>query len=267
MKLPKSTLIIILATGLVIAGFLFIKHRSTNSSSSNQVPTKAPPAPVNLIPISQRPYVTLKPLSSRNDLQLTIQNLIKDAKSVEVALEYDRNKGVMDAVLKQFTFTSFPFQDKLFLGSKSAGGHITYHDDVVGGSLTLTFEGGSERYALKVPWRYLDTASKYSELSTQDGKFQVQFTTPWQTPKYVVMQSPGLPANISGSVLAGPYLFRGVGELPQTTLNLTIRLPEAAASARLYGWDGSAYQPLDSKLANKTLTATVQSFETYLVTD
>ena len=71
-----------------------------------------------MIPVSDRPFVSLQPLSARNELEIVIDNLSKKADEVEVALEYDRNKGIWDAVLKQFMLTKIPYQDKIFLGQQ-----------------------------------------------------------------------------------------------------------------------------------------------------
>ena len=150
------------------------------------------------------------------------------------------------------------------MGSKSAGGHITYHDDVVGGKLTLKFTGG-ERYALEVPWLYNDSQKEFSQISTQDAKFQAVFVKPLNSPKIVVMQSPGLPKEIEGTVIAGPYLIRTVGDLPDTQANLTIRLSEEASEAKLFGWDGAAWQSLEAKVEGKTLTAASDMYLAWVV--
>lgn len=96
-----------------------------------------------------------------------------------MVLEYDRNKGVMDAVLKETPLTSDLQKEEIFLGSKSAGGHITYHEDVIGGTYTLNFE--NEDYALEESWRYSDAEKSYLEFSTSDGFFQVKLDKPYRT--------------------------------------------------------------------------------------
>jgi hypothetical protein len=198
-------------------------------------------------------------------LEFVIHDLKISADEVEVTLEYDRNKGVMDAILREFDINKVPLTQDLFMGSKSAGGHITYHDDVVGGTLHLEFRG-DEPYALEVPWRYDDTLPKYSEIATADLKFQVEFEEPYQTKKILVMQSPGLPLEIDGEVVAGPYLFRGEVALPTTgTVHLKIRLPEDNMTAKLYGFDGERWQLIDSLIDGKTLSADAGIYYTYVV--
>ncbi len=265
-----SKKVIFVAAGVILVAVIaFFATRQLRSASNDQA-NSATPAPtirpkVNLIDIKDRPYVILEPITARNELQLTVQTLPKQASDVEVLLEYDRNKGVQDAVLKSFAIDDIPGVYKLFMGSKSSGGHITYHDDVVGGSLTLTFSGGDETYSLQVPWRYDDTQPRYSELATTDLKFKLVLDEPYRTPKIVVMQSPGLPAPIKGEVLAGPYLVRGVGVMPELTGNVEIRLSEADADAKLYTFDGTSWTEADSTLTDRTVSAAVPLAQAYIV--
>lgn len=266
----KSLPIVLIVVGLLVLGLVgYGVSRLFAGSSDDGTVAVAPtpvPEPVNLIPVSERPFVTMRPASTRNDILLTIHDLKKPADSVEVVLEYDRNEGVLDAVLQNFPITNVPFEEKLFMGSKSAGGHITYHDDVIGGTLELDFEG-DEPYRLSVPWRYDDTERTYSQISTADGKFQVALAEPLSSQKMLVMQSPGLPENIDGEVLAGPYLFSGVGPLPDTTAQITMRLSKESSSATLYGWTGDAWEEIPSTTDGKQLTANADTYEVYVVVE
>jgi hypothetical protein len=264
-KLKPALLAIPVVLGLTIAGFVVARNGSGAPNPDQQNPVATPKPKVNLIEIAKRPYVTLEPLTARNELQLTVHTLPLAAKDMEVLLEYDRNKGVMDAVLKSFSLTNPPSIHKIFLGSKSTGGHVTYHDDVVGGKLTLTFSGDDEPYSLEVPWRYDDTQPRYTQISTSDLKFQFVLDEPYRTPKILVMQSPGLPTPVDGQVLAGPYLIRGVGVLPNIRGQLTIRLPQAEPEAKLLIFDGQTWQPQTVTITDHTLTATVPLASVYVV--
>lgn len=265
----KRRLIALIIVGLVVVvgGIGLIRtSASRNDDAVVKVLPTPVPEPVNLIPVSDRPFVTMRPGISRNDIVLTIHDLKIAADSVEVLLEYDRNKGVMDADLRTFAIPKVPFEEKLFMGSKSAGGHITYHDDVIGGTLELEFTG-DETYRLAVPWRYDDTERNYSQISTADGKFQVSLEKPLVSSKVLVMQSPGLPENLEGEILAGPYLFAGVGPMPDTTADITMRLSSTSETAVLYGWTGSVWEEIPSVLDGKQLTATAELYDVYVVVD
>jgi hypothetical protein len=263
MKKPGVVAIFALIfTALVILGISLNKPKTTSKPSKQNTVSSAP---VNLINVKERPYVSLKPLTSRNDLEFTVHNLPKKSDSVEVTLEYDRNKGVMDAVVKQFNLDKIPAVETIFLGTKSAGGHITYHDDVIGGSMILKFTG-TDPYNLKVPWRYSDTEKEYQNLSSTDGFFQAVLESPIKQSKVLIMQSPGVPEGLTGDIAAGPYLIATLGDLPKTQVQLTLRLPETATVVTLWGYDGAKWHELKSTLEIKAVTAKVDLYPLYVVT-
>jgi hypothetical protein len=264
MKQKPMLLVGIAALVLIaIAGIVWARSRGNTPAEQVQQPKKVQ-VPVNLIAVEQRPYVEIIPLADRNKLQLVIHERKKAAETVEVVLEYDRNEGVMDAVLKEFSLTSDVQKEEIFLGSKSAGGHITYHEDVIGGTYTLNF--ANEDYALKESWRYSDTEKAFSEFSTSDGFFQVKLDKPYQTGKIVVMKSPGYPGDVDGEIIAGPYLFRGVGNLPDTVADVTIRTSEESGEAKLLGWDGTKWQVIEAQVSGRSVTANTSAYQVFMVT-
>lgn len=228
-------------------------------------PSKKPKKAVNVIPLEERPYVSIQPLQARNMLEVTIHDLKKAAKSVEITLEYDRNKGVLDAVLNSFALDKTPLVEQMFLGSKSAGGATTFHDDVIGGTVTLDFS--DDDYTLEVPWRYDDTKTSYDALSTTDGKFQITFEKPLKATKVLVMQSPGLPIETDGKVLSGPYFVGMVGSLPENTAEVKLRLSEESSSATIYGLDGGKWVKYETTTDGKTATAKGKLVSTYIATN
>lgn len=266
MKLTKNQKLIgiSLALLLLIGGGVFAFTRKPEAEIVAP-PSKKPKKAVNLIPLEERPYVSIQPLQARNMLEVTIHDLKKAAKSVEIILEYDRNKGVLDAVLNSFSLDKTPLVEQMFLGSKSAGGATTYHDDVIGGTVTLDFS--DEDYALEVPWRYDDTKTSYDALSTTDGKFQIAFDKPLKTQKVLVMQSPGLPVEAKGKVLSGPYFIGIVGDLPEGTAEVKLRLSEESSGATIYGFDNGEWVKYETSTDGKTATAKGKLVSTYLATN
>jgi hypothetical protein len=260
---PRTWLPIGLVVLVLVIGILLLKKNTPPSPSNGPAPTPAPP--VNVIPFKDRPYAVLAPLVGRNELSFTFPTLPKKAESVEVTLEYDRNKGVLDAVLKQFSLKKMPFNETVFLGTQSAGGHITYHEDVIGGTMTLSFIG-ADTYALKVPWRYDDTQKEYQDLSTSDGFFQATLTDPIKQPKVIVMQSPGAPPGLPSDPVAGPYVIRAVGPLPKTQATIKIRLHDDLTGATLWGYNGDTWTKVTSTYADKTVTGTTPLVDAYAVT-
>ena len=251
---------------LILGGSLiWILLPKSNDEGKPDDLTSTPKAEVNLIPISERPYITLQPLAARNELEMTIYELKKPAESVEVAVEYNRNKGTEDAVLYNYDLKSFPYKDKVFLGSRSAGGHITYHEDVIGGKIRLDFK--NEDYILETPWRYDDTQNSYSQLSTSDAKFQLKLEKPISQKKVLIMTSPGLPKEVEGNLLAGPYNVSTVGKLPQTKAQLNIHLNQEVLNAVILGWDGENWQEFEAQMEGKTVTSNVDLLATYIAVE
>lgn len=262
----KIIFIVISVIVLALLAFFLMKPQADNPDSQVKRKPTPIPEPVNVIPVQERPYVELQPATERNTVKLTIHELIKPADTVEVTLEYDRNQGVLDAVLKQFNLAKFPYTDLLFLGSKSAGGHVTYHDDVIGGALTLKFTGDN-RYTLKVPWLYRDDGAPYSELSLADDSFSLSLDKPITDAKVILMQSPGAPQALDALVVAGPYVLRSVNPLPNTQATLVFKLESEVTQPSVWGWDGTTYQPItDVSLEGTTLTATTPLYQAFLVT-
>jgi len=266
MNQKKSWVIIAVVAVLLIGGGVLFWAKGNNGTVTNTPQPSPEPEPVNVIPVSERPYVELKPLAARNELMMVIHDVKKPADEVEVVLEYDRNKGVLDAVLRQFDLTKIPMEGQIFMGSKSAGGHITYHDDVIGGTIQMKFQGQSP-YTLKTPWRYSDTQNEYGQLSTTDARLQLSVTPALKVNKVIIMVSPGLPQNLDQELLAGPYLIRTVNHLPQTsTVDLKIRLTDEVDSAKLLGWDGDKWQEIASTKEGKTVSATTKFYDVFVVT-
>jgi hypothetical protein len=252
---------ILAVTTLLALGVVLVSRSKPEEESPRAV---KPQLPVNLIDLKDRPYVTLQPLIGRNLLKIVVHDLKKEADSVELVLEYDRNEGVLDAVLYEYLLTKLPYEDEIFLGSKSAGGHTTYHDDVIGGKMRLNFEG-KEDYALEVPWRYDDSETSYQQLSTSDARFQLTLEDPIRQSKIIVMESPGLPDDVDREVLAGPYFVSTVGDLPETKAEVKIRLNEENAEAVIVGWDGEEWVEYETVVDGKNLGASGDLMSTYIV--
>lgn len=261
----NKTIVIVAVSLLIVSGIGAVVYLRRAASPDNTQPVKRPAPQVNIIPISERPYVTLAPLNSRNDVQFTLHNLNKPAESVELALEYThfyQDNPLEDAAFHHYDITDTPLVETIFLGSKSAGGSITYHTNPIGGIMRLEF--ANQDYALENPWRYYDDGTDYDQLSTSDGKFQVELVDPITNPKVIVMQSPGLPAEIDGEILTSPYVITTVSELPDTDADISLRLSAASPTATIYGWDGNDWNAYDTIVDDKTLTTTGPLVSTYV---
>lgn len=223
---------------------------------------------VNTVPLNERVYSTLSFASVSKfplgrELTLSIADS-KGASLVEYELEYQAG------TLVQASIGSIVPQDKkpphqqkdILLGSCSAGGACSYHQDVKGGTLLLRFKN-SWVGNLKGEWNYYAPGND-GKLSSRDAKFQLE-APKLKNAFVVISQTLGLPASVSTDVLAGPYNLATtastVGEM-----DLTMRLSEEIQTAKLLFWNGNTYQQIKHTLNGKTLTAKLSSPGTYLVT-
>jgi len=83
--------------------------------------------------------------------------------------------------------------------------------------------------------------------------------------KVLIMQSPGVPGKVKGSVNSGVYYIGSVGDLPDTTAEIKIRLDEESANATIMGWDGTDWIQYNTSVDGKTASAKGNLVSTYVV--
>lgn len=250
----------VLAAGIgivvaIIAGVFFIKKTGPK--------TVTPPVeeevdlPINTIPIEQRPFITLSPDESGRSLDLYVAGA-----PTEGELEYElvyQTVEVQEGVFGRLDLETEkqPVVKSLLLGSKSAGGKVTYHEGVSGGTVTVTY--GSTR--LKESFNYLKFDPKDPTLLSTDGRFVATLTKTSLkegarvlTMKTFGYQKVGLPAN--AKILAGPYHI-AYATAPKGEIGIEIKLPAGEhTNPTIYGWDGKSWTKLATKLSKDSLTTT-----------
>ncbi len=255
-------------TRLVIAVFIISLSlsgcRLFKRNSPEPTPSPTPfNQPVNVIPVSERPYVSLSPNSSGRQLTLTLHNLPKSASELEYELEYQAGT-LLQGAFGSLTLDNLPATSDVLLGSCSAGGACSYHEDVQGGSLTLKFKG-SDPYALKNEWRFQPASLAGGEFASRDSKFQLDAGRILNSSGFViVMQTSGLPQEFNSQVLAGPYGIFTPSTLPTGEVDITMRLNEAIPEAKIYGYDGQTWQSFPTTVDDKTATATVELLPVFI---
>lgn len=236
-------------------------------AEAEPTPKPAINEPVNVIPVTERPYLSLVPRNDGRELTLRLGELRKPATEMEYELEYQSGTLLQGAFGELDLTGTAPFSTEILLGSCSAGGSCSYHEDVTGGTITSKYRG-EENYALKDEWRFQATADAEGMFSSRDGKFQLDAGTALNRSAYViVMQTAGLPSEIEGELLAGPYGVFPSNGLPQTgSGELLIRLNEDSQTATILGWDGSEWVEFETSVDGREATATVDLLEVYVVT-
>lgn len=241
---------------------VFLRSRSAQPTTQTTTNTKKRIADdLNKISLDQRPYITLKPEADGHNITLSLMELKKPATSAEYELEY-QSGTLLQGAFGALELGNLPSVTKIFLGSCSAGGKCTHHEDIKGGSL-LTRYDGAERYALKSDWRYYDNAGKATEFSSKDAKFQLN-STDMKTQRYVIVfATAGYPGTAPGSVMSEVFSLQTSSPLTGQG-RLSIRANETG-NLKIVGWNGQTWKTFDSTVEDKTVTADVELMEAYMV--
>lgn len=248
----------------VIAGLFFLKK--TDQKTVNPPMEEEVDLPINTIPLEERPFITLSPDSTGRSLDLYVSGAPKEGE-LEYELVY-QTVEVQEGVFGRLDLENEkqPIVKSLLLGSKSAGGKVTYHEGVSGGTVTVTY--GNTR--LKESFSYLKFDPADPTLLSTDGRFVATLTktalkadTRVLTMKTFGYQKVGLPANVK--ILAGPYHI-AYATAPKGEIGIEIKLPAGEHSnPTIYGWDGKTWTKLVSKLGTDSLTTTTPGSSTAFV--
>lgn len=216
--------------------------------------------PVNVIPVDVRPVVYIAPNPDGRNIEIVVESVKKAAQTAEFELEYF-TENLVQGAQGEIDLATLPAIKKWLLGSCSAGGACSYHTNVTGGSLKTRFVG-TENYALKNDWRYIENKEKTDTFSSKDGKFVVKSPTFTKLALATVTNSPGYPEGLTGTAVSDPYVFKPA--VAQTgTATVTIRTTEEGEMV-IMGWDGKAWTELKGTVDGKSVTAEGAIAELYI---
>lgn len=262
---------------LLSQGSLDVRQRaSTGLPKVNFVP--------NSIPLTERPFVHLSPSAGR-EVFIELSPPRKPANQSQFEFTYDSSSGAQGAVgaLEVPSPSSLATLKSILLGTKSAGGAVTFHDGVRGGKLRLLFSDANAQtpaYVLENEWSYVDNRTSAPLFKSRDEKFTITTNDLFNSSPYVmIFQNPGLPSNElpmqgmpnGGSrqmqVIAGPYSIAGVGALPSGNVVVKIETPVNKLGT-VYGWNGGQWEPLlQTTLENGIAIASGRLMQTYIAVD
>lgn len=256
-------LVVILGLGGVFAwknlAGMFSKNTTTDTTKKKTVVEQA-----NVIPVAERPYLQLSPTADGRKLTVLVKELKKPADTMDYLLEYETG-SLLQGVQGEISLGKIPAQTEQLLGSCSAGGKCTYHENVSGGKIETTYFG-AENYKLRQEWRFITNTAKEKTFGSRDGKFQVTSGDLAKQKYMVILNSPGYPKTPSGTVVSDPYAFAASQTLSGTA-DVSIRVSEASDGLTIQGWDGSTWQTFESTISDSIVTAAkVPLMELYLVT-
>ncbi len=256
----SAVIAVILIVGLVL--FLLSRQQPEPPAPEPEQEKNRITEPVNVIPVTERPYMTIKPIAGGRNIVINVYSLNKPATDMEYELEY-QSGSLLQGAFGMVAVSDLPVNEKKMLGSCSAGGACTYHEDVKGGSLLMRFTG-EEKYVLKSDWRFIDNTTRETDISSRDAKFQLSSQDLASERYLIVFNSPGIPDDFEAEAMSEVYTVEGVGPLNGTG-ELTMRANREAEEMTIYGYDGSQWQGFESTTDGKSVTAEVELMEAYVV--
>lgn len=251
---------------LIIVGGVFAFSRMSKGPAETQDSGKKKISePLNVIPVAERPYMQIAPVADGRKIEFIVKEVKKPADSVDYELEYQAGT-LLQGIFGSLELGSLPARTTELMGSCSAGGACTYHEDVKGGTLLTRFSG-PESYALKSDWKYIDNSGRETEISSKDAKFQLSSAS-LATQRYIVVfNTAGYPEGLEGTVVSDPYSLAVSSRLTGDG-ELTMRASEAGELS-IVGWDGTEWVNFGGEIDAddpKMITAEVDLVELYIVT-
>lgn len=244
-----------------IGGGLYYAFGTSSSTEKEQTSNKKRISePENILPVAERPVIHIEPIADGHHLNIMIESVKKAATDAEYTLEYQTGT-LVQAQENVISLASLPVYEEVFLGTCSAGGKCTYHEDIQGGSLRTRF-AGTESYVLKSDWKYIDNAAGEGAFSSRDAKFQIT-SEDLENQRYVVIfNTPGYPEGLEGTPASEPYTL-DVSSALSGTAELTIRGTEEGDLA-IMGWDGEEWHEFTGTVDGKAVTAEVDLMTFYI---
>ncbi len=260
---------IILIVGLIIAagivGLLITSSRSEETEPTAEEPEKRRiTEPVNEIPVTERPYVSIQPLADGRHLILNVNHLNKPAQKVDYELEYQAGT-MLQMIMGTIQIDNLPVSKQELLGTCSAGGACTYHEDVSGGTLLLRFTIDSgDTYAVKSDWRYFDNSTGSDEAASRDAKFQLTAPALANQRYIIVYNSPGCPEGLEQEPISENFSLSSAAGLTGQG-ELIIRTNEKSDSAVIMGYDGTDWTEFETNVDGREVSAEVELMDFYTV--
>lgn len=197
--MKKFIPLILLGVGIIVVVFTFLVVRG---SKVKEEPTNEETALFN-VPLNERPVVSLTPSSDGHYLNLKVEKIVIEAKTLEYELLYKVPQGVLQGVPGSISLQGKDsFETELLLGSESSG-KFRYDEGVEEGTLTIRFRNNDGKLITKFVSDF-HMQSETGELTSIDGSFKY---IPKVKSKdfFVTMVTIGIPDDKPGEISSGPY--------------------------------------------------------------
>ena len=255
--MKKKLLIPVVLIIVFIPVIAILVSRSNNTHTPEPEPAdevrRRISEPVNEIPVSERPWVEIKPTSDGKHLVISIKEEKNGASQAEYTLEYIAGTNLR-GFDNLFQWDQLPISEEMMLGSCSAGGKCSYDTDIKGGTITLRFPV-DQPYAVQEDWVYFTTSEQLGVFTSSDQLFTLEIED--LTASYlIILNSPGYPGELDQEPLSALYSVQGSSELTQTaivSINYDGQLP-----VTIVGFDGEEWQEFETTVNNGAATAEVE---------
>lgn len=236
---------------LILAGGFWLYRQFNKPVEKKSTHKPVSVKKVNDLELAKRPYVALLPHANPgrcNGVDLIIEDLKNEESLAEYELEYNAG-SLIQGVFGRRDFSQIANEHQPLEFGSCSKGKCKCDSDISGGSLTLTFTTPVDEYVLKSDFSLYQVNAQDKLLST-DGRFQVDFKS--SLPKgttVIVMKMMGLPKNLPGELLVGPYgLFTPKGMVAKGKLSALLQTSE---SSKLVFWDGLDWLELPASQDDK----------------
>lgn len=188
-----------------------------------------------------RPYVSLTPRADGKELTLEIAR-IKNADSIDYELVYLAEGDLSRGVIGTIKYNGEDSVDRdLLLGSCSKN-VCKYDEGVDGGTLTLKFRSSEGVRKFETDFVLQKGGD---ELVLAEGEFTLAGELA-PTAYYVAMATVGLPEQVEGELVAGPYGVFTSGSTTVKAGQVVFAAPGDMAGYNALVWDGQAWEELET---------------------
>lgn len=249
----------------------------------------------NLIPVTERPVLTITPFANAEGRNLEIELLTmgkqEGIESAEYVLEYQvagasatsasgKNISVPDSenpvglqgTMGAFDIKKLPSTASVLLGTCSAGGACVRHEGLSAGALITTFDATTD-FAVAQPFTYFENTNGAKVLATNDGVLKIESEALAKVTDLVIAQAAGIKeiAKLSGEVVTIADAERSAESVlpvayqlalaenksaPSGTLALEITVPNVENNAKIAIYTSTAgWQVLDTAITGNAFQA------------
>lgn len=247
----------------VVAIFLIRNNKQPAADPEPGNNKKKISQPVNVIPVAERPYMRLVPSADGHYVTIGVLEVKKDANSVDYEMEYQTGT-MLQGFAGLLTLSNGQAEERKLFGSQSAGGAITYHEDIKGGTFLAQFDGGAEPYAVKSAWRYYENLEAETSFSSQDTKFTVSNSGLARVKHLIIYNVPGFPDELEAELLSDPYALTADSSLRILSSNFEVSI-RSNEEGSIMAYDGSQWQEMETSFTDGLAKASGPYAELYIL--